>query len=157
MKESGLLGCICCLCDPDHALADGDIWSDLRLSARASTGLRRGGLRTIADAKAAQDRDLLSIPGFGEGSLSELRWAILAFEGTHGQGFESSRRIIKWGMDRDSVKYTLAWFPHVTQNLLEVVATEWDAFGSDDADRRGISQYDWLWRRSRHLAAAGYV
>ncbi len=47
--------------------------TQLNLSKRARNALLRAGLRTLEDAVAWSDRDLLSLPHFGRASVASLR------------------------------------------------------------------------------------
>jgi hypothetical protein len=44
-------------------------------------------------------------------------------------------------------------FPHATPKIAGRTARDYVGRGNADAQRRGISEHDWLWRRSRFLAS----
>lgn len=49
---------------------------ELRLSVRTKNALRRGGINTLGDVLSRSERELASLPGFGERALEEVREAL---------------------------------------------------------------------------------
>lgn len=56
---------------------------------------------------------------------------------------------------RSASRYTLAWFPHTTNRMIDCAAEEFCDFGIWDAFQRGITGLEWLWRRTKWMAASG--
>jgi hypothetical protein len=157
---AGLLGCLCPICEVRPHEASENVWDDLRLSTRARNALTAAGFKTILQVKRAPDRELLKIFNFGRTSLNETRFVVAQFEAAHGEVTTARPRVLDRAPDEVELvqaRYTLAWFPHTTPNLVNVVAKEWLGVGCANAAKRGISRDEWLWRRSRYHAQAGYV
>lgn len=52
----------------------------------------------------------------------------------------------------DEAKIKISTFPHADDKWAWQVALEFAQFGREDAKKRGISEDEWIWRRSRFMA-----
>jgi DNA-directed RNA polymerase alpha subunit len=59
--------------DTTHELADETSISDVELTTRVRNALNAAGVKTVGEVREMSDKTLLSLPDFGQYSLSYLR------------------------------------------------------------------------------------
>ena len=105
-----------------------------KMAAMARASLRSAGrLKAQIEQKKSREEQLLIATAWfiDIGSMSKAEYEQLLYE-------EAKNKILM--------------FPHADNKWIWQVALEFAQFGREDAKRRGISEDEWIWRRSRFMA-----